>query len=493
MKKFNIQKGFLLILFLLMSIVSCKNDLDLNPISDYNAGSFYKTQSDFKLAVNGTYAQLQSLYSYNALSFDLEGRSDNINKSTVYDPGFLNSFVDDATTASYESIWGILYAIVNQSNAIIEKIDAGTFTDAAYKSYYKGEAYFLRGYAYFQLGWLYGGVPLIDKQMTATQVRTVARSTQDETLAFAAKDLTQATSLLPTVWPNASELGKATKYSAEGILARMYMFQKKYSSAKPLLTDIIGSQKYVMATNYADCFLDKYDNSAEQVFQIQYKSGDVGQGNILPVVSVPEDIASSMFPQGGGSPFLHVSLDSYNAYETGDIRRDFSIQKGYTSKSGTVDKVTCFYIKYGHGTIPSTKDDYEVNLPILRYTDVRMMYAEVLNEDGYVADGDAFKILNDVRNRAGLRSLTSTDLPNQDAFRTAMFKERRVEFAEEFLRWFDLARSGKAQTIMNAFLNTAEEGNGMYQMKATQLIFPIPNYELQINKDRKIMWQNPGY
>ena len=491
MKRLNILAGILTTVFL--TIFSSCNNLDLSPISSYNAGSFYKTQSDFKLAVNGIYDKLQDLYYYNVYSQAIEGRSDNVNMNTGYDAGILSKFIDDATTGSNKAIWQYCYQMIDRSNAVINQIDAGTFTTESYKNYYKGEAYFLRGYAYFQLGSLFGGVPLINKQMTAAEIALVARSSQVETLASAASDLTQAGTLLPDVWPSSGELGKATKYAAKGILARLYLSQKKYSEAKPLLSDIISSGKYAMATNYGDCFIDKYDNSAEHVFQIQYKSGNVGEGNILPVIQVPEGIVSTMFPQGGSSAFLYVSNDLYDSYETGDLRRDWSIQKGYTSKGNIIDKVTCIYIKYGHGTIPATKDDYEVNMPILRYTDVKMMYAEVLNELGYVANGEAFTILNSVRARAGLTAKTSSDLPDQASFRAAMFNERRWEFADEFLRWYDIVRSGNAMTIMNNFLAKAENGSTLYKMKDTQTIFAIPQYELDINKDTKIMWQNPGY
>jgi len=491
MKKYNILAGILTTLFL--TIFSSCNNLDLSPISNYNAGSFYKTQSDFKLAVNGIYDKLQDLYYYNVYTLPIEGRSDNVNMNTGYDAGTMSKFIDDATTGATKAIWQYCYQMIDRSNAVIDQIDAGTFTTEAYKNYYKGEAYFLRGYAYFQLGFIFGGVPLIDKQMTVSEIAQIARSTQDETFTFAAKDLAQAATLLPDVWPATSELGKATKYAAKGILARMYLFQKKYTEAKPLLADIISSGKYAMATNYGDCFIDKYDNSPEHLFQIQYKSGNVGEGNILPVVEVPEGIVSTMFPQGGGSPFLYVSSDLYDSYETGDLRRDWNIQKGYTGKGNVVDQVTCFYIKFGHGTIPATKDDYEVNMPILRYTDVLLMYAEALNEAAYSSSGDAFTYLNAVRKRAGLAPKTATDLPNQASFRAAIFNERRWEFADEFLRWFDIVRSGNAMTIMNKFLSRSENGSTLYKMKETQTIFAIPQYELDINKDTKIIWQNPGY
>jgi tetratricopeptide (TPR) repeat protein len=477
---------------LIVTLLSC-NNLDLSPISSYNAESFYKTQSDFKLAVTGLYDKLQDLHSYSYYPFCLEARSDNVNTETVYDAGICSQFVDNETTSALAGMWQYLYQLVDRSNAILKRIDDATFTNEDYRKYYKGEAYFMRGYAYFQLGFLFGGVPLVDSQKNADEIKTIVRSSLDDTFAFAAKDLSQAAKLLPATWPATTELGKATQYAAKGFLARMYLFQKKYSDAKPLLYDIISSGKYVMATNFGDCFIDKYDNSAEHVFQIQYMSGNVGEGNVLPVVSAPESIKSDLFPQGGGSPYLHVAYDLYNSYSSGDIRRDWTIQKGYTNKSGGVDNVTCFYIKFAHGTIPATKDDYEVNLPLLRYTDVLLMYAEVLNELGYSANSESFTILNKVRSRAGLAAQTSTDLPDQASFRTAIFNERRWEFAGEFIRWFDIVRSGNAVSIMNTFLARAENGSSRYNMKDTQTIFAIPQYELNINTNRTVIWQNPGY
>ncbi|MBL7971537.1 MAG: RagB/SusD family nutrient uptake outer membrane protein, partial [Prolixibacteraceae bacterium] len=117
----------------------------------------------------------------------------------------------------------------------------------------------------------------------------------------------------------------------------------------------------------------------------------------------------------------------------------------------------------------------------------------VLNEEGYNSNGEAFTIINQVRSRAGLSALTSAKAPNQSAFRSAIFQERRSEFACEYLRWFDVLRSGNALTIMNNFLSRADQGSGKYQMKDYQTIFAIPQDELNNNPDTKYMWQNPGY
>ena len=482
---------------LLFVLGSCsKSYLNLVPISNYSSAGFYKTQADFELANAGIYSKLQGLYNY-YIPFMLESRSDNtasmVSNLATYDWGNYASFTDNALTPTTQIAWQGYYTVINAANAVLDQIDKGSFTDTVRQRYLKGEARFLRGFAYFQLGWMYGGVPLIDHVKTAAEVLVIARSSQAATLAFAVTDLQQAASMLPSAWPQAADLGRATQYAAMGILARLYLFQKDFVSAQPLLKSIIASGKYTPAARYANCFLNQYNNSSEQVFQIQFVSGNVGQGTSLPTWSVPQSIKSPMFPQGGNSIFLTLTHDLYNSYEPGDVRRDFTIQHGYTNTANQVDTTTCFYIKYAHGAVPASYTDWGVNLPILRYTDVQLMYAETLNEAAYDPSGEAFTILNAVRARAGIRALTSSDLPDQASFRTALFHERRVEFAGEYLRWFDLVRSGTAMQVINTLLATSQEGNGLYQMKATNILFPIPALELKTNPDTRYMFQNPGY
>jgi hypothetical protein len=337
-------------------------------------------------------------------------------------------------------------------------------------------------------------MPLIDKSMTIDEIKKIARSTSDETLAFAAEDYKKAISLLPAEWIAASK-GRATKYAAEGMLARLYMFQSNFSAAKPFLNDIIASGKYTMESNYVNCFTDSHDNGTERVWEIQFTGGQLGEGNFFPTGCLPESfLDKTIMPFPGASTAMPVSKSLYNAYEPGDKRRNLSILKGWV-KAGVADTISKFIIKYSHYDTYTPKDasDWANNIPILRYTDVKIMYAEALNEEGYVANGEAFSILNEVRTRAGLAALSATDLPDKVAFRNAIINERRVEFAFEGLRWFDLVRWGLAKNVMNSFFALPEQGNGLYSMKDHQTLFPIPFNEMANYNDAKIMWQNPGY
>src|SRR5699024_10626915 len=104
--------------------------------------------------------------------------------------------------------------------------------------------------------------------------------------------------------------------------------------------------------------------------------------------------------------------------------------------------------KFASGT-PAQAHDWDINWPVIRYTDILMMYAECLNELEYKPDGKAIEILNKVRNRAGLPSLRPEDIPNQESFRHAMARERRHEFAFENIRWNDLVRTDRALEVMH--------------------------------------------
>jgi hypothetical protein len=132
------------------------------------------------------------------------------------------------------------------------------------------------------------------------------------------------------------------------------------------------------------------------------------------------------------------------------------------------------------------------NFPVYRYSDVLLTLAEVLNEQN--KPSDALPFLNQVRQRAGLLPVGGLD---QAALRDVIARERRVEFAFENKRWFDLVRTGKAIEVMNEHgrqLKTIYAGEGYlpqlsYTVTPNRLLFPIPFREIQIGK----LVQNPGY
>lgn len=476
--------------FSLAAFWACNQELQLTPESDYNAEDFYQSTNDFRQALFGAYGGLRSVHGYDYPML-IESLSDNVNtqQNTANLP--VARFGFTAGDDRILGVWGAYWAVINRANNILDQIDEGDFPNENVRSIMKGETRFIRGFCYFQLGWIFGGMPLIDRVMSIEEINTINRSSQEETFAFAATDLQAAAEVLPES-QGGDNLGRATRYAALGILARMKLYVGDYEQARPLLEEILAYDGLSPYNEFGDCFLNTRDNGSEHVFQIQYTAGLVNQGNPLVYSLVPENLRSTQFPQGGRSTWVAVSDDLYEAYDTTDVRRSITIQKGYTTVNQVVDSLTQLFVKFSHGTVPLNNVDNDVNFPILRITDVQLMYAEVLNELGYETEGEAFRLLNGVRVRAGLPSLSAVDLPDQGTFREMLFEERRLEFACESLRWFDIVRQGpdRATAIMGAFLNRPEEGNGSIAFNTRYLLMPIPESEIRNNP---AMEQNPGY
>lgn len=477
----------------LFTFSGCNDFLTTIPESTYSAAGSYQTQADFNYAIAAVYASQQDLYNTNASWARLIiTRSDDTRTGATYVNG-VDQFIDTDAVDHLTKFWQVGWQMISRCNMLLDRIDAVEFQDAELKNSIKGEAYALRAWTYHYLGWQFGGMPLIDHELTVAETLQMPRSTQEQTFEFAANDYKKAIELLPEKW-SGDDLGRVTKYAAEGGLARLLMFQSKFSEAKSYLADIINSGLYAMEEEYVNCFTDSHDNGKERVWEIQFAGNLLGEGQNFASGMVPETYpGGDFFPFGGWSSYIYVSNSMVNAYEEGDLRKDVSVITNIMN-DGVID--TKYFIrKFCHfeAYVPQNRGDMANNIPVIRYTDVKMMYAECLNEEGYVANGEAFNILNEVRRRAGLPELTSATVPTQDAFRKALIQERRVEFAFEGLRWMDLVRWGIAKEVMNEFLKEKDEGDGLYSMEDFRTVFAIPHVEIERYNNKDIMWQNSGY
>ncbi len=495
MKKYSVYS---LLLAAIIGVSGCGEYLNILPESELTIAGSYKTDVDFQMAIAGTYGRLNTLHQSAIITSSLRS-DDAMIMPNVQHAQFdnLDKFRETESNPAILTLWRGYWQIISQSNTILDQINKVEFRDANLKNHITGEAYLLRAYSYWNLAYQFGGVPLIDRRLSVPDMLKIPRSSIDESLAFAVEDYKKAISLLPTEWDSQFR-GRATKYAAEGLLARLYLFKSEFSLAKPLLNSIIFSEKYAMETEYADCFTDSKDNGPERVFEAQYIGGQTGLGQGFSSLWYGEAFTDrTIAPVPGSNPYPVVTDNLYGAYEVNDNRRDLSVLVGWGNTPGKEDDLTTmFCVKYlHHDYTPVVRSDWANNLPILRYTDVKLMYAEVLNEESYVADGEAFSILNEVRARAGLPVLTGNDLTDQSTFRDAIIQERRVEFAFEGLRWGDLVRWGIAQDVMNNFFSTTtyDSGASRYTMGAHQTLFPIPGTEILNYNDQQIMWQNPGY
>jgi hypothetical protein len=472
---------------LVLLLSSCgKGFIDLKPISNVTTDNFYQTAEDFRNAVNGAYNALRTGGTYGADSYIFaEIRSDNsmpVASGSVTDQDEFDRFYIRTTNPFINNRWSNSYTAIARCNAILGRIDPIAM-DNALKARYIAEAKFLRALFYFNLVRTFGDVPLVLKEITnSDEGYEYGRNPKADVYAQIEKDLTEAAEVLPPSYTGA-DVGRATEGAARAILGRVLLTQKKYAPAAAQLKAVIDLNRYSLVPVYADFFKVNNESNTEAIFEVQYKSGGIGQGNPWPNSFAPQNSGNAVIQFGGDGNNVPTD-DLINEYEAGDLRKDATIATSYVNSNGVTIPGN-FVKKYFD--IPTVKNDNGNNIPVIRYADVILMYAECLNEAGYVANGDAFNYLNEVRDRAGLGDLTSTQVPSQAAFRLAMEHERRVEFAFENMRWYDLVRTDRAITVLNG---KSTQINLVNPVTPQNQVFPIPQSQIDINSSK--ITQNVG-
>jgi hypothetical protein len=472
---------------LALAISSCSQQyLDLKPISNATTDNFYKTGDDIRIAVNGSYAALQADgIAGNSYVFG-EIASDNtlpVASGSITDQDEFDRFYIKTTNPYIAGRWNDSYSAIARINTVLDKI-GGITMDATLKNRYIGEVKFLRGLVYFYLVQTFGDVPLVTKAITdPDEGYAYSRNPKTEVYALIEKDLTDAENALPISYTGA-DIGRATKGAAKALLGKVVLTEKKYSQAVAKLKEVIDLNVYAILPSYADVFKVGNKNNKESVFDVQYKSGGAGEGNPWPNSFAPQNSGNAVINFSGGGNNQPTD-DLIKAYEPGDVRKDLSLGTSYVNASGQTIQVN--YVKKYFDT-PVVNNDNGNNIPVIRYADVVLMYAESLNEVSYQPTGEAFTYLNQIRNRAGLKPKTAADVPDQQSFRLAMEQERRVEFAFEGQRWYDLVRTGRAVTVLNS---KKDQIRLVTTLTDNNLVFPIPQSQIDINRDK--IKQNPGY
>ncbi len=428
---------------------------------------------------------------------------------------------------------------IQRANLAIDEIPTtrieteGTEADkqAKYRDRYLGEAYFLRGYYYFRLARMFGGMPLIDYVIKSSNQWAQKRATMDETLNFAIDDFKRAENLL---WEkdkySDEELGRATKGAAQAMLLKANLYradyqrnagneteaQKYFAEAAKWGKEVIKSRQYSLWPNYFDNFRLANENGRESVFEIQYTeeatSDYGGEGYTRgTMTTILQRSRSSAFGEAGWG-YNRPTQNLYNEYEAGDARRDETILVPTDVQIETpAQEIYCGdrmlnrkYAMYNDGTnggiyklahpTRSPKNNIQI-----RYADVLLMYAEACCESGDLPS--AKSALKEVRDRAGLSQFpytaviqgqTVTFNDNQEDLRKAIRHERRVELAMEGHRWFDITRWGIAKETMDTYMagetKEAKELYGTFQ-KGKHELFPIPSKEIDLSG----IEQNPNW
>ncbi|WP_460621764.1 RagB/SusD family nutrient uptake outer membrane protein, partial [Hymenobacter tenuis] len=405
--------------------------------------------------------------------------------------------------------WNDYYRTIYRTNQVITHVP-DIQMDETIRKRLVAEARFVRALSYFDLVYFFGNVPLITVEPTVATRAPQGTIAQGEAQIIA--DLVAAIPDLPLSYGDA-EKGRATKGSAQALLAKVYMQQRKWADASALFTQIIGSGQYSLVSNYLDNFTDANENNSESVFEVQFTGAvlEVGQGQDNASSSESHDRPNFFGPPG--PTFADVQprrwlLDEYKdstvAFVPGsttrhriDPRRDISIIHagnpdkfyGRTFQEWNWNPNQQYWRKYlNDRTRVNENFTSGINHRVIRYADVLLMQAEALIEMGQPAD--ALPLINQVRTRQSVNLAPLTGTYSQAQLRQINRMERAKELAGEGTRWFDILRWGLMDDQAGIDeLKSRDSDFTNFRLGVSKLL-PIPQRDIDIDPNIK---QNPGY
>lgn len=506
---------------------ACKKSfLDRTPIASKVEEDFYKTPADAFQALVSAYSVLD-ISGYGNIALSSEIASDNcFGGGGNADNGFkqwdrFQTYNDHNTDA-----WTKYYQGIYRANVLLQKIEGVSFgNDTATKRQYIAEAHFLRAYFYFDLVRMFGHVPLITQPIEGSNYY-VPQASADSVYMTIAADLKMAIAgCMSTSFSSMSSAnyGRATKWAAEALLGRVYLYYTGYYGKNDLagvytkqdalaaLKDVIANSGYGLVDKYANLFRASGagsfagQNNKEGVFVIQYTNAGLGNwnqqnGNRMQVmVGIRSQVIEPYYKGWGGAT---VNPKLWNAYESGDSRKTASIisiaDEGLTSQYSLSDQYQYtgyFWKKYTPlyaGRPDSSGGDFQIdnydNYVAIRYADVLLMASEL----SLATDLSGAQTYYDaVRDRAFGDNLHHKALTNDANGVKLLMEERRFELALEGLRYWDLLRQG-LDAAKQAIDNTSSNSDFTVSFPlATKGLFEIP--QSQVNLSNGTLIQNPGF
>lgn len=524
-----------------LGMLSCSDSfLDTTSKTSVDDQNYYKTIADAEMALVGCYDGFQRTSSNGNLSFYVvsEVLSDNCFGGSGNTDNRVYQILDrfDISQAPSENnmflgTWTDYYAGIFRCNTLLEKMEGIDFKDKkALRGRIEGETRFLRAILYFDLVRLFERVPLL----TGPTAENLPQADPADTYRLIAEDLVFAKDNIPAdAYPKAKASendGRATRYAAAAMLARVYMFYTGYYGKDDLgvtksevlagLEDVISSKEFDLVKEFkslwpaasyvpvkADNTLDKSgfvgEGNIETVFAQKFNSTQDYNGNIdsnrwLVLMGLRN---TNYSPYGKGWGVCTVNPRLVGEYENGDKRKEASIidiekegirsvfdlkdQREYTGYS--TKKYTPTALPDGTSDTGGSNDfqiSQDRDFVVIRYADVLLMAAEL-------GSPKAQEYYDLVRTRAGLTKKTVSQKNILD--------ERKFEFAFEGLRYWDLLRQGLA--VAASTLNQTQKTlSGSVEdvvtissanMTKTRGFMQIPTTQITLSKG--VLTQNEGW
>lgn len=476
-----------------MALTSCE-DMLLYPVPEsvLTTTNAFSTARDMELGVYGIYNRLQSRV---PSDFELmEIPSDNMyGEYFATAPGMdaINTLDVTSTNQKINSFWQETYNGIFRANLILSQIDVPTEYAAGKKEQLTGEAKFLRAYFYFDLVRIFGGVPKVTEVLGITAAENIGRSSGQEIYDFIVEDLTDAISKLPKT----VEQGRASQGAAIALLAKVQVYRENWSAARTLLERLNTEFDYQLLPNFRDLFQIATEVNKEAIFSLAYVGGT--NGHTLSYILLPNGGVKGY--SNVGSRVGRPTWDLHKAFEEGDTRFKQTITENALLWNAPSENDAFWWPYFSKWMIPAEiSTSSGLDIPLLRYADMVLLYAEVLHKLGET--DKALAELNKVRTRAfksADHNYTLADVPTADAFMDKLLLERRLELAVENNRWFDLVRTGRFVDVLQSVEGEYNPSTGqavkvVREAKPFMKYFPIPWEQIQL-AGKDVMQQNEGY
>jgi hypothetical protein len=460
---------------IILLAASCKKFLQENVYSNISQSNFWQTSNDALAGLHATYTLSNQFGAHDRTFFVitdmLSDDMDDEYSNTEVERRQLQTYSYSPFNSYFNTAWVELYKAIAQANAVIGKVPAITSMAQTDRNTVVGEARFLRALEYFYLVQLWGGVPEDTIVVSDIASTLIPKSPADSIYSLIVQDLQFAENNCADSPP---ETGRATKWAAKALLGKVYLtmagpFTNRNTTyltlAEAELRGVINSKKFSLVPHIIDYFDVKKKGSAEAIYE-EWALGDVSEslGSFMHRNALPTSISDGSITQlkTPGYKAWSPTPDLWSHFLPDDdrLKMYYSYYIKKSSSSGTYS-VTPYNVPYIAKYVDSTTIDRDWkanNLPIIRYSDVLLLYAEVLNELGIVNTGDAnhdqYYYLNLVRQRAYSSNPSAhvyADMSfSQSQFRDSLMLERRLELAHEGQRLFDMRRTGTYISGMDA-------------------------------------------
>ena len=498
--------------------ISC-NEEELNKVNPNGVtfDTYFNNEAELRAGVNSVYALVQSnplvsrewFFTHDLHSDEMASGGGQLETPRNQ----LLIGVQNPTNSLVNSVWQGWYRVIHRANVIIEKGPTVTSVSEAVRSQLIGESKFLRAWAYYELGSLWGGVPIYTEYVKSVD-GSKGRSTQKEVYDQAIADAKVASASLPATY-DANNLGRATNAAAQMLLARIYLQQGDYTSAKTELMKIVDSGLYKLTDNYLDLTNEEGEFNSESILEVVFApSGGAyswdGDGN-NGTAPQEEAVRSQEYSAIGWRNVIPSNkiLNAYEMKSKGDAKDDPRYDMSYWKtgdKFNNGNNTLVDSLVQGNFSIVGGKEQkvswrkYSViyklnagyaqsgiNMRIMRYADVLLLLAECENELGNSAK--AVSLINQVRARksVAMPPLPTANFPassKQQVF-DAIMHERYIELAAEQVRDFDIIRWRKNGKLTTEPLAGFQKGKSEF--------LPIPQTEIDNNPNLNQKDQNPGY